>query len=122
MEILFVHNNYPAQFRHLAEHLHRRGIGRLAAIGAEGSRPTTGVDLRRYAPPGALATTHTFARRFEAECRRAEQVMFAALKLKSEGFEPDLILAHCGWGETMPLRSVFPKARLAVYCEYLLSR
>ena len=44
--------------------------------------------------------------------------MFAALKLKGEGFEPDLMVAHCGWGETLPLRSVFPKARLAVYCEF----
>jgi glycosyltransferase involved in cell wall biosynthesis len=118
MQILFVHNNFPAQFRHVAEHLHRRRAGRLAAIGADTSTPMPGVDLRRYPASGALASVHAFARRFESECRRAEQVMFAALKLKSEGFEPDLILAHCGWGETIPLRSVFPKARLAVYCEF----
>jgi glycosyltransferase involved in cell wall biosynthesis len=118
MQILFVHTNYPAQFLHVAEYLHRHGIGRLAAIGSETSAPTAGVDLRRYQTPGAFASTHTFARRFETECRRAEQVMFAALKLKGEGFEPDLIVAHCGWGETIPLRSIFPKARLAIYCEY----
>jgi glycosyltransferase involved in cell wall biosynthesis len=118
MQILFVHNNFPAQFRHVAEHLHRRQNHRLAAIGAETSTPLPGVDLRRYQAQGALASVHAFSRRFESECRRAEQVMFAALKLKTEGFEPDLILAHCGWGETLPLRSVFPKARLAVYCEF----
>ena len=28
------------------------------------------------------------------------------------------MVAHCGWGETMPLRSVFPGARMAVYCEF----
>src|SRR5579863_6498093 len=90
----------------------------MAAIGSETSIATEGVDLRRYVAPGALAGAHSFARRFEAECRRSEQVMFAASKLKSEGFEPDLVLAHCGWGETLPLKSVFPRARLAVYCEF----
>ena len=52
MQILFVHNNFPAQFRHVAEHLHRRGSHRLAAIGADFSTPLTGVDLRRYQAPG----------------------------------------------------------------------
>ena len=31
---------------------------------------------------------------------------------------PDVILAHPGWGETLPLRTMFPKARLIVYCEF----
>ena len=44
--------------------------------------------------------------------------MFAAVRLKSEGFAPDLIVAHCGWGETLPLRALFPNARIAVYCEF----
>lgn len=118
MNVLFVHNNFPAQFRHVAHKLRQREDGRLAAIGAETATPVEGVDLRRYQAPAASASVHAFARRFEVECRRAEQVMFAALKLKSEGFEPDLMLAHCGWGETLPLRSVFPRSRLAVYCEF----
>jgi glycosyltransferase involved in cell wall biosynthesis len=42
----------------------------------------------------------------------------AASALASSGFVPDVILAHCGWGETLPLRAAFPKARLVVYCEF----
>ena len=119
MNILFVHNNFPAQFKHVIARLNRRGGVRMAAIGAESSVEAEGVDLRRYVSPnGSNALVHTFARRFDYESRRAEQVMFAALKLKHEGFEPDLMFAHCGWGETLPLRSVFPGARLAVYCEF----
>jgi glycosyltransferase involved in cell wall biosynthesis len=118
MNVLFVHNNFPAQFKHVAAKLNREGVGRLAAIGCETSADVEGVDLRRYPTPGGLADAHNFARRFESECRRAEQVMFAAIRLKDDGFQPDLIVAHCGWGETLPLRSVFPAARLAVYCEF----
>jgi glycosyltransferase involved in cell wall biosynthesis len=118
MNVLFVHNNFPAQFTHIAAKLHLNGANRLAAIGCESSSPVEGVDLRRYTTPSALSESHNFARRFDFECRRAEQVMFAALGLKGDGFQPDLIVAHCGWGETLPLRSVFPEARLAVYCEF----
>ena len=42
----------------------------------------------------------------------------AASALASSGFVPDFILAHCGWGETLPLRTVFPKAKLIVYAEF----
>ncbi len=118
MNVLFVHNNFPAQFRNVAAALKRAGIGAMAAIGSETAAETDGVVLRRYATPGAVAAAHPFARRFEVECRRSEEVMFAALKLKSEGFAPDLLVAHCGWGETLPLRTLFPKARIAVYCEF----
>jgi glycosyltransferase involved in cell wall biosynthesis len=118
MNVLFVHNNFPAQFKHIAARLHREGVGKLAAIGAESSTQVDGVDLRRYKSSGSHVETHNFARRFDSECRRAEQVMFAAARLKGDGFRPDLIVAHCGWGETLPLRSVFPEARLAVYCEF----
>ncbi len=44
--------------------------------------------------------------------------MFAASALRSSGFEPDCVIAHCGWGESLTLRSIFPKARFAVYCEF----
>jgi glycosyltransferase involved in cell wall biosynthesis len=118
MNILFVHNNFPAQFRHVAAALRQANIGALAAIGSETAIEVEGVDLRRYPSPGAIAAAHSFARRFEAECRRAEEVMFAAVRLKSEGFAPDLIVAHSGWGETLPLRALFPNARIAVYCEF----
>ena len=118
MNVLFVHNSFPAQFKHIVAQLHADGSGRIAAIGAETATAMPGVELRRYNTPLAIGSAHTFSRRFEIECRRAEQVMFAALQLKSDGFEPDLIFAHCGWGETLPLRTVFPSARMAVYCEY----
>ena len=119
MNVLFVHNNFPAQFRNLAEALAGNPVHSVAAIGCETARDMGGVRLQRYASPKAdLSATHPFARRFDLDCRRAEQTLFAAGALRDVGFTPDLIVAHCGWGEHLPLRAVFPKARLAIYCEY----
>jgi glycosyltransferase involved in cell wall biosynthesis len=42
-----------------------------------------------------------------------------AAKLRDErGFTPDLILAHPGWGETLFLKEVWPKARMLLYAEF----
>ena len=119
MNILFVHQNFPAQFSHLAAVLARDPDCRVAAIGAETAGSVPGVQLVRYhAGQPDLRHTHSFARRFDAECRRAEQVLYAAGDLAASGFVPNVVVVHHGWGEALPLRAAFPAARLVLYCEY----
>jgi glycosyltransferase involved in cell wall biosynthesis len=119
MNFLFVHNNFPAQFLHAARVLARSPTDTVAGIGCHTARAMRGVKLLKYAmPEGDVRGTHPFARRFDVECRRAEQVMYALTSLKADGFVPDVIAAHPGWGETLPVRTLFPNARLIVYCEY----
>jgi glycosyltransferase involved in cell wall biosynthesis len=119
MNVLFVHNNFPAQYRYLARALSRHKSVKMVAIGSGTSRSVPGVELRKYVLGASdLAGTHPFARRFDLECRRSEQVLYALSSLVASGFIPDVILAHPGWGETLPLRIMFPKARLLVYCEF----
>ncbi len=116
--ILFVHNNFPAQFVHIARALAKDPGVQVAAIGTQTARPIPGVKLLKYSiGQGDVAATHPFARRFDLECRRAEEVLYAASNLKASGFVPDIVLAHPGWGETIPLRSAFPDSRLLAYCE-----
>lgn len=118
-KILFVHNNFPAQFFPLCKALSGRDDIEMAAIGAPNARAVPEVSLKKYMiPEGELAAAHPFARRFEAECRRAEQVLYAASNLKQQGFIPDLVVAHPGWGEMLPLRPLFPEARIVAYCEF----
>ncbi len=53
------------------------------------------------------------------ECRRAEQVIYAANVLKLSGIvATELSFVHPGWGEALPLRQIFPAARICVYCEF----
>ena len=119
MKFLFVHNNFPAQFRNVAEELSKVGSFELVAIGAHGAKEVEGVAVHRYQVPTIdLSATHPFARRFDAECWRAEQVLMGASALAASGFIPDFVLAHSGWGETLPLRSIFPRARIVTYCEF----
>lgn len=119
MKVLFIHNNFPAQFRNLAAALANEGGHELVAVGASTARAMPSLKLVKYALASAdVSNTHPFARRFDLECRRAEQVLYSLSTLAASGFTPDVILAHPGWGETLPLRTMFPKARLIVYCEF----
>jgi glycosyltransferase involved in cell wall biosynthesis len=119
MKALFIHNNFPAQFRNIAAALANEGGHELVAVGASTARGAPSVKLVKYALAGAdVSNTHPFARRFDLECRRAEQVLYSLSTLSSSGFTPDVILAHPGWGETLPLRTMYPKAKLLVYCEF----
>ncbi|WP_152044605.1 glycosyltransferase [Aureimonas psammosilenae] len=119
MKYLFVHNNFPAQFRHVAAYLASDPGNEVRAVGADSARPLKGVVLHRYSlSPASIAGTHPFARRFDLECRRAEQVLYVATMLGETGFVPDVVVVHSGWGEALPLRAAFPQARIVNYCEY----
>jgi glycosyltransferase involved in cell wall biosynthesis len=39
-------------------------------------------------------------------------------RLRAEGFVPDVIVAHPGWGESLFVKEVWPNARLGIYCEF----
>jgi glycosyltransferase involved in cell wall biosynthesis len=116
---LFVHQNFPGQYRHLAPALAARPGARVVALGENPGDALPGVTHLRYpAPRGAGEQTHPYLRRLEAFTRRGQEVARAALALKQKGFTPDVIAAHPGWGEALFLRDVFPDARLLLHCEF----
>ena len=70
MDVLFIHNNFPAQFQHLAPFLAKQPGVRVAAIGARTSRAIEGIRLIRYAMTTYdTSSSHPFARRFDLLCQ-----------------------------------------------------
>ncbi len=120
MNILFIHQNFPGQFKFLAPALAQRGHRVLAMIMKQtDSREWQGVTLVPYAATrGSTPNVHPWVSDFETKTIRAEASFKAALKLKAEGFSPDLIIAHHGWGESLFLKEVWPHAKLGIYCEF----
>ncbi len=123
MKILFVHQNFPAQYRWLAETLAKDPAWQVMALGEtsnvkrRGKLP--GVNTAGYAAPApASPQTHHYVKPLEGAVRRGQAVVRACLELKKRGFVPDIVYAHPGWGEALFLRDVFPKARLTLYCEF----
>ena len=72
-----------------------------------------------YPPPeGSSGQTHQYLRGLEAHVRRGQLVFRTLAKLASEGFRPDVVVAHPGWGEALFLKDVFAKARHIQYLEF----
>lgn len=118
MHVLFIHQNFPGQFKHLAPALARRGHT-VRALSVKEQVNLPGVAHTRYAINRSPSkNTHPWLRDMEAKMVRGEAVFAAALQLKSEGFEPDAIIAHPGWGESLFVKNVWPNAKLGLYAEF----
>ena len=117
MNILFVHQNFPGQYKHLAPALSKKGH-RVVAIGI-GDRKVDGVEYFHYRPKrGTSDKTHPWVTDFEAKVIRGEACALACNQLKARGFNPDVICAHPGWGEALLLREVWPQAKQLHFVEF----
>lgn len=120
MNILFIHQNFPGQFKHLAPALAKRGHH---VVGLTMQKPKApqwqGVELVPYGvAQGSTAGVHPWVTDFETKIIRAEGALRACQKLKAQGFSPDVIIAHPGWGESLFLKEVWPQAKLGIFCEF----
>lgn len=119
MKILFIHQNFPSQFVHLAAHLAQDKQNQVVALTKSQPQAIPGVNLRPYTLlRSAAPETHPLLRDQESKILLAEACASAALQLKHEGFVPDVIIAHPGWGEALFMKDVFPQAKLIIYCEF----
>jgi glycosyltransferase involved in cell wall biosynthesis len=123
MKILFVHQNFPAQYRWLAQTLAEDKGWQVMALGEAGNikrrGKLPGVSTAGYAAPQpATAQTHHYVKPLEGAVRRGQAVVRACLELKKRGFVPDIVHAHPGWGEALFLRDVYPDAHIRLYCEF----
>jgi glycosyltransferase involved in cell wall biosynthesis len=118
MRILLVHQNFPGQFKHLAPALVAQGH-EVVAMGTRALAQPTGYRYVRWNPRQATGKDgHPWSRDFDTKVIRAEAAFQAARALRRDGFVPDVIVAHPGWGEAMFLKMVWPSASLGLYCEF----
>lgn len=120
MNILFVHQNFPGQFPDLAPALVERGHSVVAlTLRNLGGAQWRGIRIVNYRlARGNGQGIHPWLLDFESKVIRGEACMKAALALRAEGFVPDVIVAHPGWGESLFLNEVWPKAKLGLYCMF----
>lgn len=116
MHIVFVHQNYPAQFGHIAAALAKLPGYRCTFVsrkpGASGAVQRVQYKLRG----AATKHNHTCTRSFENAVHHALGV-YLALKERPD-VRPDLIVGHSGFGSTLYLRDLYPGVPIVNYFEY----
>jgi len=119
VNILFVHQNMPGQFRHLAARLAADPANRVVFLTKRDDVELPGVRRVGYKlPREAGAQTHHYVRLLENHVIHGQQVARACLELGRRGFTPDLTVAHPGWGEALYLKDVHPNVPLLNFCEF----
>lgn len=120
MKVLFIHQNFPGQFLHLAPELAKRGHQCLALTDAKNNRASAIPVLRyKHDTPEVDPAATRLGRNYTLMSDRGVSVARAARQLRDErGYTPDVIFGHSGWGETLFLKEVWPTAKLIVYAEF----
>jgi glycosyltransferase involved in cell wall biosynthesis len=118
MNVLFIHQNFPGQFRHLAPALAAAGH-RVDALAMHRRPPPPGVTQHVYGVRRqAGKDVHPLLREAEAKVLRGEACAAAMLHLSQGGYRPDLVITNPGWGEALFAKDVFPDAKLVSLLEF----
>ncbi|HQZ03829.1 MAG TPA: glycosyltransferase family 4 protein [Thauera sp.] len=120
MRVLVIHQNFPGQFGRLVSAWADRPGWDVRALGRDSAPGLPGFDkLLRYTPARTgRADQHPYLRQMEAATLHGQASARAMMLLRKDGFSPDVIVAHPGWGETLYAKDVFPNARLVHLCEW----
>lgn len=118
MNILFLHRNFPAQFRHIAAALAQDPSNKVFFITNNDKLNLPNIHKVFYKPKREVPKNcHRYLRFYEESIIHAQATAEAALALKNQGFVPDVIYGHT-WGQTMFMKDVFPDVPLLCYFEW----
>ena len=118
MKVLFVHQNCPGQFKHLAPALAAEGH-EVFFIGQKDKFTPPGVKRLEYEPHRSVTNKiHPYLAGTEAAVLNGQAVARLCFKLKAQGFQPDVMIGNPGWGETLYLKDVWPESPLISLSEF----
>src|SRR6476619_7188489 len=117
MHVLYVHQNFPAQFGHIAHHLVEKMKWRCTFVSETPAGVVGGIEKIQYKlTGGATKQNHFCSRTFENTVWHCDGV-YHALKARPD-IKPDLIVGHSGFGSTLFLRELYPDVPLINFFEY----
>lgn len=116
-KILFIHQNFPAQYKHIYKALIDEGH-EVHSLSIKEYIDTNMVNHHYKLSSLSSENINEWAVEFESKMIRAESAAKKALEIKESGFYPDLIIGHPGWGETFFLKEVWPEVKLLSYVEF----
>lgn len=117
MHILYIHQNFPAQFGHIAAHLAKKPGWKCSFVSETSPGEVAGIHKIQYKiAGGATRHNHFCSRTFENTIWHCDAV-YHALKARPD-VQPDLIVGHSGFGSTLFLRELYPTVPCINLFEY----
>ena len=116
-KILFVHQNFPGQYKHIAKELVNLGYD-IHTLSITKYTDNNMTNHHYSLSANSTENINNWAIEFETKMIRAGSAASKAMKIKEEGFYPDLIIGHPGWGETFFLKEIWPDSKILTYVEF----
>lgn len=119
MKILFLHRNFPGQFKYLAMELAQDVNNEVCFITNNNTTRTTArirkivYKLKRKVPKDC----HRYLRFYEDAIIHGQAVAEVLIQMKTQGYKPDIIYGHT-WGCTLFVKDIFPDVPLVCYFEW----
>jgi glycosyltransferase involved in cell wall biosynthesis len=119
MNYLFIHQNFPAQYRHVVRDLASRPEHRVVFITQPNENSMGNVTKVTYPKDErASVNCHAYSVEIDRAIYAGAAVADVCRRLRDEGFRPDLIVGHSGWGETLFVKDVLPDVPLLANFEF----
>ncbi|MGV0035815.1 MAG: glycosyltransferase family 4 protein [Candidatus Azotimanducaceae bacterium WSBS_2022_MAG_OTU7] len=120
MKFLFVHQNMPGQYRELVKWLAAKKKHDIVFLTQRKKPPSfDGVKTVIYKPHHvADEDAYGLVRVWENAAGSGFGAAQAAEKLRDQGFTPDIIIGHVGWGELTFIKEVYPNVPVIGFFEY----
>jgi glycosyltransferase involved in cell wall biosynthesis len=119
MRVLFLHTNFPAQYRHVAKALSDDPRNQIV-FGTQNQNVTLpGIRKVIFQPSRQpYAQTHHYVQPLESAVLKGQAVFRLTQQLEASGFVPDVVCAHSGWGMPLFIKDAFPDVPLLCYFEW----
>lgn len=118
MRLLFLHNNFPAQFGAIARYMSSRGHDVTFGTRWQGTPPDW-LRMVRFRPHREVGKQqHPYLAFVENAVLNGQALARTGWKMKEAGYSPDLVVAHSGWGPGLYVRDIWPDAKYIGYFEW----
>lgn len=119
MRILFLHNNFPGQYRRIVNFLREREDIEMVAGTLASNEQDFRVARVNYTPHRDVSDKiHPTLVSVERAVLHAQAAFQALYALHREGWAPDLVCSHSGWGPSLLIRELWPNTRLLSLYEW----
>jgi len=120
MNILFLHRNYPSQFKMPAIALSCDPRNNVMFITNDKETELAGIKKYLYELPNQVQGVNSQFSFFEKDILHGQAAAAVAMKLKEQGIKPDIIVGH-SWGTSLFIKDVFPDVPFICYFEWFNS-
>jgi len=122
MDFLFIHGNYPAQFRHLAALLARDVNHRVVFLTARqdaAKEALPGLEIQTFScHRSANPQTHHYLQASEDAVLQGQAVLREIANLMEKGLQPQVVVTHAGMGLGLFIKDLLPQALHVGYFEW----